>query len=64
MYLEVVESHSRGVRRKSKTEENLLCIYTHGACAKIKVEDKSWAIHFKSPTGEKQLGPDKNPYAT
>lgn len=36
-------------------------MYIHTAHANIKVEDKSWAIHFKSPTEEKQLGTNKNP---
>ena len=48
-YLETVEPYSRRVRRKAK-QKKIYCVYTHCACAQIKVEDKSWAIHFKSST--------------
>ena len=51
MYLEVVEPYSRQVRRKAK-QKKICCVYTHCAHAQIKVENKSWAIHFKSSTGE------------
>lgn len=44
MYL---DPYSRQVKRKAK-HKKIYCVYTHCARAQIKVEDKSWAIHFKS----------------
>ena len=57
--METVEPYSRRVRRKAK-QKKIYCVYTHCARAQIKVEDKSWAIHFKSST-ERNNGERRGP---
>ena len=59
MYMETVEPYSRRVRRKAK-QKKIYWVYTHCARAQIKVEDKSWAIHFKSST-ERNNGERRGP---